>query len=112
MSRPDLWLTTERLGLRRFTPGDFDWLVELYSDPEVMRYFGGPYDLAKIEQLMQNRILRYYDEHPGLGVWMTIERSTGAQLGLHVLNHIQGESMIQVGFILSKAAWGRGIATE
>ena len=54
----------------------------------------------------------YYDEHPGLGVWATIERATGACVGCHVLNHIQGEELIQVGYILFKEGWGRGIATE
>ena len=33
-------------------------------------------------------------------------------MGLHLLNHIQGESIVQVGFILAKPAWGRGFATE
>jgi RimJ/RimL family protein N-acetyltransferase len=28
------------------------------------------------------------------------------------LNHIQGESFIQVGFALVKSAWGRGLGTE
>jgi ribosomal-protein-alanine N-acetyltransferase len=56
--------------------------------------------------------LRYYDDNPGLGVWMTVERATETPLGLHVLNHIQGEALIQVGFILAKHAWGRGVASE
>lgn len=112
MPHPDFWLTTERLGLRRFVPEDLDWLLALYGDAEVMQYLGGPHDRCKVEDLMQSRILAYYDEHPGLGVWMTVERSTGMPLGLHVLNHIHGETMIQVGFILAKAAWGRGIASE
>ncbi len=43
---------------------------------------------------------------------MTLERSSGDRLGFHVLNHIRGESDVQVGFILAKAAWGRGVASE
>lgn len=37
-------LETPRLRLRQFTPDDVDRLVELDSDPEVMRYitFGAP----------------------------------------------------------------------
>ena len=112
MPAGEFWLTTERLGLRRFTPADLDWLLMLYGDPEVMRYLGGAKDRAHVENLLETRILRYYDEQPGLGVWMTLERATQAPLGLHVLNHIQGEPLIQVGFILSKDAWGRGVASE
>jgi RimJ/RimL family protein N-acetyltransferase len=45
-------------------------------------------------------------------VWLTVERATGSPVGFHLLNHIQGESIIQVGYALAKPAWGRGFATE
>jgi len=106
------WLTTERLALRRFTADDLDWLADLYSDVDVTRHLGGTKDRAQVEKLLRERILEYYDAHPGLGIWMTIERATGAQLGFHLLNHIQGETIIQVGFALTKPAWSRGIGTE
>ena len=112
MSGGGYWLTTARLALRRFTPGDLDWLAELYGDPEVMRYLGGVKDRAKAEELLDTRILEYYQEHPGLGIWMTVERATGARLGFHLLNHIRGESIVQVGFTLEKSAWGKGFGTE
>ena len=112
MSSPEYWLTTERLGLRRFTVEDLDWLADLYSDPEVTRYLGGTKDRAGADELLQKRILAYYDEHPGLGIWMTVERATGRRAGFHLLNNIQGESFIQIGFVLEKWAWGRGYGTE
>jgi len=100
MSAPDYWLTTDRLGLRRFTSADFDWLVGLYSDPDVMRYLGGVKNRTQADEVFQARILGYYDQHPGLGVWMTIERATGTPVGFHLLNHIRGEQIVQVGFTL------------
>jgi RimJ/RimL family protein N-acetyltransferase len=112
MLDPLYWLTTERLGLRRFAPADLDWLAELYSDHDVTRYLGGVKDRANAELFMTTRILQYYDEHPGLGVWMTVDRASGARLGFHLLNHIRGESIIQIGFALAKSAWGQGIGTE
>ena len=112
MSGGGYWLTTARLALRRFTPGDLDWLADLYSDPDVMRYLGGVKDRAKAEELLDTRILRYYQEHPGLGIWTTVERATGTRLGFHLLNHIRGESIVQVGFTLEKSAWGKGFGTE
>jgi RimJ/RimL family protein N-acetyltransferase len=62
--------------------------------------------------MMRRRILEYYDANPGLGIWMTIERADGARIGFHLLNNIQGESIIQVGFALLKPAWGKGYGTE
>jgi RimJ/RimL family protein N-acetyltransferase len=112
MTDSEFWLTTPRLGLRRFTPADLEWLVGLYSDPDVTRYLGGVKDRSKTEELLQSRFLDYYDAHPGLGIWMTIERSTGARAGFHLLNYPQGESFIQVGFALARSQWGRGFGTE
>lgn len=105
-------LTTEHLRLRRFTPDDFELVYRLHSDPDVTRFLGGVKDRAGVEQLMAERILGYYERHPGLGTWATIERSTGACVGMHVLNYIRGETIVQVGYILFREFWGRGYATE
>jgi ribosomal-protein-alanine N-acetyltransferase len=105
-------LTTERLTLRRFTPADLDWFAELYSEPDVAQFIGGLKSRAESEERLNVRILQYYDEHPGFGVWMTVERATSTRLGFHLLNTIRGESIIQIGFALVKPAWGQGFATE
>ena len=112
MADAGYWLETDRLALRRFTEQDYDWLVELYDDAEVMRYGGGVKSPGQVKAVMRERILDYYDAHPGLGVWQTVERAAGTPIGFHVLNNIQGESIIQVGYFLLKPAWGRGYATE
>ena len=106
------WLTTTRLALRRFTSEDIDWLLQLYSDPSVMEHMGGPQDEETVAELLDERILQYYDEHPGLGIWVTLERTSESPIGFHLLNHIRGETLIQVGFILSQNAWGKGYGTE
>ena len=108
----DPWLETERLSLRRFVPADFEWLCQLYADPEVTRYLGGLQTPERVQEMLQTRFLEYYDLHPGLGIWLTTERSTQARIGFHLLNNIQGETIIQVGFALSKPAWGKGYGTE
>jgi [ribosomal protein S5]-alanine N-acetyltransferase len=106
------WLTTDRLALRRFTWDDLDLLDRLNSDPNVMRYVGGTKTRAQTEALLKTRVLEYYEQHPGLGMWATLERATGACIGTHLLNHIQGETYIQVGYVLFSQYWGRGYATE
>ena len=103
---------TERLSLRRFTPDDLDYLCALHSDPDVMRYVGGVKDRAQTEELLHGRVLAYYDAHPGLGCWATLERATGTIIGMHILNHIRGEAHIQVGYVLSQPFWRQGYATE
>jgi [ribosomal protein S5]-alanine N-acetyltransferase len=109
---PETGLVTARLAFRRLTADDLDLLAALHGDPDVTRYLGGVKTREEAAELLRTRVLAYYDQHPGLGVWATLDRHTGDCLGVHVLNHIQGEDFIQVGFILRREAWGRGLATE
>lgn len=105
-------LETVRLKLRRFTLDDETLLYRLHSDDAVMRYMGGIKTAEQNRSLLEDRILRYYNEHPGLGVWATTERSSGRCIGFHLINHIQGENIMQVGYCLLQSDWGRGYASE
>jgi RimJ/RimL family protein N-acetyltransferase len=112
MTDASYWLTTARLALRRFTPADLDWLARLYADHDVARYLGGVKRREQVKAFLEARIIGYYDEHPGFGIWATVERTTGAPIGFHLLNHIRGEQIVQTGFALARSAWGAGFATE
>ena len=59
------FLETERLVLRRFTEADVDNLVELDSDPEVMRFINGgrPTPRDEIENDVLPAFLGYYERH-------------------------------------------------
>jgi RimJ/RimL family protein N-acetyltransferase len=103
---------TDRLILRRFTSDEGALLARLHLDPRVMRYAGGVQTAEQSRAMFEQRVLAYYDANPGLGVWATIERASGECIGLHLINHIQGESDIQVGYLLYPEYWGKGYATE
>lgn len=105
-------LVTPRLALRRFREDDLEFLCRLNADPQVTRHTGGTKDRAQTEQMLRVRVIDYYAANPGLGIWATIERDSGRCVGLHLLNHIQGETLIQVGYQLMPGAWGKGYATE
>jgi RimJ/RimL family protein N-acetyltransferase len=108
-------LETARLRLRQFTTGDVGRLVELDSDPEVMRYltWGEPTPRKEFEQDILPRWLAGYAHDPRLGHWAAEDRSTGEFLGWFPLRPDVLEPHEQeLGYRLRRAAWGRGLATE
>lgn len=111
-----IFLETHRLVLRRFTEADEDNLVELDSDPEVMRFLSGGRPTPREE--IRGRILLlldYYERFEGLGFWAAQEKATGRFLGWfhfrpHTTEPRDGE--IELGYRLRRSAWGKGYATE
>ena len=111
-----VFLETERLILRQFTPDDLELLVELDSDPEVMRYLtGGP--ATPREEIADDILphwLRYYERYAGYGFWAAIEKASGEFIGWFHFRP-QAESPTdepELGYRLRRAAWGRGFGTE
>ena len=112
---PMILLETGRLRLRRFRTADVDRLVELDSDPEVMRYitYGVPTPRAVYEDVILPRWLTVYAATPLLGYWAAENRGTGGFLGwFHLRPDRLDEGEQELGYRLGRAAWGSGFATE
>jgi RimJ/RimL family protein N-acetyltransferase len=104
---------TQRLRLRRFTAADLGLLVELDSDPEVMRFLTGqPTPAEEVESVVLPGILQVYDEHPGLGTFAAEQKSDGAFVGWFGLQPTAAPAIADVGYRLHRTAWGKGYATE
>ena len=75
---PDL--ETARLRLRPQRGSDIAFLVELWSDPEVTRYLGGPRDRRELQRTFEEIALdpraQTYD------LWPIEERETGELVGI------------------------------
>ena len=111
-----VYLETERVLLRRFTPADADQLVELDSDPAVMRFLSGgtPTPRDVIEHDTLPRFLRCYEHGDKYGCWAAIEKATGDFLGRFFFRPPRDGSPddIELGYRLRQAAWGQGYGTE
>ena len=106
-------LDTERLKLREFRAVDTDALYRLDSDPRVMRYIGdGSVGTRASVAGTVARAMKYYRVFPGLGVWPTEARATGAFIGWFCLKYVPKTVEVEVGYRLLPEAWGRGYATE
>lgn len=107
-------LQTERLSLRRFTEADLDNLINLDSDPAVMRWLNGgvPTPRAVIADSILPGFLRSYAP-PCYGVWAIILTASGDFLGWVSLRP-DGERANEatLGYRLLRVAWGQGYASE
>ncbi|MCY7388944.1 MAG: GNAT family N-acetyltransferase [Burkholderiales bacterium] len=114
MRREDhVLLETERLVLRRMGLADLDNMSRLNGDPEVMRYVGdgSAWTRAQSEARIR-RVLMVYRIFPGLGFWIGEEKISKRFVGAYALIYIPNTTEVEVGYRLSKSAWGRGLATE
>ena len=107
-----LVLETERLALRRLVPDDLDDLAALYADPDVMRFYPSTRTREETKQNL-DYLIGMYDER-GYGLYATIHKADGRFIGrCGLLDQIvHGAPELEVGYMLDKAYWRRGLATE
>ncbi len=108
-------LVTQRLRLRRFTAADEDHLLDLDSDPAVMRYLTGGAPTPRA--VIRNEILPLFclPEARGscLGFWAAEAVAQSNFLGWFSLRtDAEQEDAATLGYRLRRSAWGQGLATE
>ncbi|MEP7136339.1 MAG: GNAT family N-acetyltransferase [Chloroflexota bacterium] len=106
-------LSTPHLILRALRSTDLDDLYEYASDPEIDRYV--PWEHYKnIEEAREN-LNEFIDEYEkdGLGAWGIEHRADKKLMGIintsipHRINR-----RVEIGYTISRAYWGQGLATE
>jgi len=105
-------LETERLLLRVQQAADVPALIDLWLNPQVTRYLGGPRDKAHLQSDFDSVTRRPFAERYDL--WPLVEKETGRLVGHCGLlqKDVAGSSEIELIYILDPAVWGRGYATE
>jgi ribosomal-protein-alanine N-acetyltransferase len=114
VKEPIVILTTPRLILRAAIDSDIPILQErVFGDSEVMRYAFAGVPMAKddAEKFMHT----HFRFGGGLtGIATLTERPAGDVIGFAGLLPcaVLGAADFEIGFVLARHAWGRGIATE
>lgn len=106
-------IETERLILRQPTIAHLnDWAASVFADPEVIRYMPKrdmtPYERAERALNVYNRLWAQHE----VGGWVITDKSSGQLIGSCEIEYLDETDEYELGYALSKAYWGRGIATE
>jgi RimJ/RimL family protein N-acetyltransferase len=102
---------TERLAARMMTAFDAAYLNDLHLDPEVMATVGGVRDREASETWLSAN-LDHWTTH-GFGQRM-LDRDNVCigRGGLRKIDACVGEDLTEVGYVIGRAHWGNGYATE
>ena len=114
MTNQTIILETKRLILRRLIKDDLDSLFELYSDPQVRKYF--PEGTLTYEETKEELewFLNGHPTHTELGLWATIHKDTGQFIGRCGLLPwtIEGREEVEVAYMIARDYWRRGLGSE
>jgi RimJ/RimL family protein N-acetyltransferase len=103
-------LQTERLNLWPFREADLDAYARLCADPEVVRYVGSPFSRAEAWLHMATMLGHW--QLRGYGMWAVEERARGVLIGRIGFYEPEGWPGLELGWMLARDQWGRGLATE
>ena len=106
--------TTERLTLRHFHILDLEPMLQVFGDPEVMRFGNGVQTKEWVQVWLRTCLERYYQTW-GFGPYAVLEKQSQdvvGYCGLFYFPDINGKPEVEIGYRLARSAWGQGYATE
>jgi RimJ/RimL family protein N-acetyltransferase len=109
---PPATIETERLILRMLREADLDGYAEMCGDPLVMRHIGDGKPLSRPESWRNLALMLGHWQLRGYGLWALEERGTGQFVGRLGFWNPEGWPGFEVGWMLRRAYWGKGYATE
>jgi RimJ/RimL family protein N-acetyltransferase len=101
------------VSLRQLREEDADALFDVFSDPEVTRYWSSPPMTDRIEARALLAEIDTLREEGTLLQWGIVEAGGGSVVGTATLAEINREHRrAELGFALRRGLWGRGLASE
>lgn len=104
---------TRRLSFRPINAADFDSLLRMNSDPEVMKYVGDGSIRNHHQMLVElDMLISHYTRKPGLGIWALESKDSCSFIGAAGLAYYDNTTEIELGYRILKEYWNKGYATE
>lgn len=109
----DSILTTERLTLREFTPGDAAFILQLLNTESWIRYIGdrNVHSIADAEAYLQNGPISSYRQH-GYGLWLVSLNDQDIPVGTCGIIKRDTLDHPDIGFAFLPEYTGKGLAQE
>lgn len=106
-------LQTERLSLRRMSPDDAEFIVELLNDPAFLQFIGdkGVRTPEDARQYILSGPVDSYARH-GFGLWIVERKGSGQPMGMCGLLKRESLSDVDIGFAFLPRFRSRGYAFE
>ena len=101
-----MYIVTNRCTIRKFKGDDAQMLHKALSDPAVMQYIEPVFDMDKTKRFIEKYGLC---EKPLI---YAVEWCETTEVIGHVIFHPYDETSYEIGWVLSKMWWGKGIADE
>lgn len=103
-------IKTQRLKLKKIKESDFDNLVKLFSDPDVMKYsVSGAFSKEKVREILNNMLKD--DNEKNLGVYVVFDKKNDLWMGIVGVAWIEKNKVALV-YRFFKEFWEKGYATE
>jgi len=89
-------------------------MVQVFGDPEVMRFSDGVQTREWVQAWLRACLERYYQTW-GFGPYAVVKKQDQNVIGycgLFFFPDINGQPEVEIGYRLARSAWGQGYATE
>ncbi|MFZ0454659.1 MAG: GNAT family N-acetyltransferase [Ignavibacteriaceae bacterium] len=105
-------IETKRLKLRELNENDENFLYDILSDEETMKYYPAPYDINRVRKSIKRSINSYKENRFGLwGVILKEQNRFIGQCGI-TKQDIDGVIVPEIGYHINKEFWRKGFASE
>jgi len=103
---------TERLIIRQFYSQDLGALLAIMKKPEVMYAWEAGFTKGETRKWLNRQLTRYHKD--GYGYFAVIMKGSGKLIGQagFIKSEINGESVVEIGYIFDNSVWGQGYAFE